>query len=506
MSILDILKKNSPTSFSKEKITALNKSQAVIEFGMDGTIIWANENFLKTMGYSLGEIKGKHHSMFIEPELAQSREYDQFWRSLNRGEYQVAQYKRLGKGGREVWIEASYNPLIGRNGKPFRVVKYATDITKQKLEEANVLGQIDAIHRSLAVIEFEMDGTIIWANENFLRVMGYSLDEITGKHHRIFAEPEFAGTREYDEFWKKLNRGEYQAAQYKRLGKGGKEVWIEASYNPILDPNGVPFKVIKFATDITPRKNENRLLAEDFERNVQSVIDTVADSALEMQSTAQIFAAAAEETSCQSSVVAGASKELSDSVCEISEQIERSGKTVQIAVEEARSSETFVSELVESVSKIGKVTSLISGIAEQTNLLALNATIQAASAGEAGKGFAVVAQEVKDLAVKTSESTDEITNQIKAIQTVSESTADSIHQIIETISQIEEMSATISAAVEKQTSATEEVSSNIAGVQDAAGETGEASTKVLSLSEDLSGKFKELQNRVGAFLEKVHKM
>lgn len=507
MSIYDLLSiKARPTSFSKEKISALNKSLAVIEFNMDGTIVWANDNFLKTVGYALHEIKGKHHSLFTEPDFARSSEYKEFWESLNRGEYQAAQYKRLGKDGREIWIEASYNPLIGKTGKPFRVVKYATDITKQKLEEANVLGQINAIHKSQAVIEFEMDGTILWANDNFLNLMGYSLREITGKHHRIFAEPELAGSTEYKFFWESLKRGEYQVGQFKRLGKGGKEVWIEASYNPILDPNGKPFKVIKFATDLTPRKNGNRLLAEDFEKNVKGVVESVAGSAIEMQSSAHTLASAGEQTRNQSTTVATATEQLLTSVSEISEQIARSGKTVQVAVEKAHSSKTLVSELVESAKNIDRVTSLISDIAGQTNLLALNATIQAAGAGEAGKGFAVVAQEVKNLAVKTSEATDEIENQIEDIQEVSQSIADSIFQIIDTIEQIEEMSEAISSAVEQQSTATGEVFTNISGVQSAVGETEKASTNVLNLSHDLTTKSEELQNSVDAFLMKVREM
>lgn len=302
-------------------LKALGKSQAVIEFELDGTIISANENFLSVMGYTLHEIKGKHHSMFAEQKYALSAEYKEFWEKLRHGEFQSAQYKRLGKNGKEIWIEASYNPVLGKDGKPYKVVKYATDITVKSLEMAEMSGLVEAIGRSQAVIHFSLDGTILDANQNFLSVMGYTLDEVKGKHHSMFADPAFAASTEYKEFWEKLRRGEFQAAQYKRYGKGGKEIWIEASYNPIFDMNGAPFKITKFATDLTPRKDENKKLAADFENNVQSLVQTLASSATEMQATSQNLAAAAEETSSQAGSVASASEELSASVNEIAGQV-----------------------------------------------------------------------------------------------------------------------------------------------------------------------------------------
>jgi PAS domain S-box-containing protein len=239
---------------------AINKSQSVIEFEMDGTIISANENFLSMMGYSLDEIVGQHHRIFADPKFAASDEYKEFWAALQRGEYQAAEFKRLGKNGREVWIQASYNPVFDRDGKPYKVVKFATDITEDSVRNSNYAGQIDAINRSQSVIEFEMDGTIISANENFLSMMGYNLDEIVGQHHSIFADPKFAASDEYKEFWAALQRGEYQAAEFKRLGKNGREVWIQGSYNPIFDRSGKPYKVVKFATDITERKASEAMI------------------------------------------------------------------------------------------------------------------------------------------------------------------------------------------------------------------------------------------------------
>ena len=250
----DITQQKLASADQTGQITAIGKAQAVIEFNMDGTIITANDNFLNALGYTLDEIKGKHHSMFVDEAYKQSPAYKEFWAKLNRGEYDAAEYKRIGKGGKEVWIQASYNPILDLDGKPFKVVKYATDVTRQKLINADYQGQIAAISKAQAVIEFNMDGTVITANDNFLRALGYTLDEIKGKHHSLFVEEAYRQSSDYAEFWAKLRRGEYQAAEYKRIGKGGREVWIQASYNPILDLNAKPFKVVKYATDITSQK------------------------------------------------------------------------------------------------------------------------------------------------------------------------------------------------------------------------------------------------------------
>ncbi|HTP69522.1 MAG TPA: methyl-accepting chemotaxis protein [Dongiaceae bacterium] len=245
------------------QIAAVCKSREVVEFDMNGTILNANDRFLRLMGYTLEEIKGRKHSMFLAPSEADSYEYREFWAKLNRGEYQAAEFKRFGKGGKEVWLAGIYNPVIGRDGKAYKVVKFATEITRQKLQSADYEGQIAAIHKAQAVIEFSMDGTVLTANQKFLNALGYTLEEIQGRHHSIFVDEQYRQSSEYKEFWATLNRGEYQAAQYKRIGKGGKEVWIEASYNPILDLSGKPFKVVKYATDVTEQKQAlNAMLAD----------------------------------------------------------------------------------------------------------------------------------------------------------------------------------------------------------------------------------------------------
>lgn len=250
----DITKEALSAADATGKILAINRAQAVIEFDLEGKILTANDNFLDAMGYTLDEVAGQHHSLFVDPATKASAEYTQFWASLRTGTFQSAVYKRVGKGGREVWIQATYNPILGPDGTPLKVVKFATDITEQTLRTASYAGQVDAISRSQAVIEFDLDGTILTANDNFLAAMGYDLGEIEGQHHRMFVDQTEAEGLEYKAFWTALRDGKFQSAEFRRFGKGGREIWIQATYNPILDPAGTPIKVVKFATDITERK------------------------------------------------------------------------------------------------------------------------------------------------------------------------------------------------------------------------------------------------------------
>jgi methyl-accepting chemotaxis protein len=444
--------------------------------------------------------------MFVEPAYRDSAEYREFWAKLNRGEFQAAQFKRIGKGGKEVWIEASYNPLLGSRGKPFKVVKYATEISAQKAVYADLVSKVEAIDRLQGVVEFKLDGTIITANDNFLKTFGYTLAEIKGKHHSMFVEPGYANSAEYREFWAKLSRGEYEVGQFKRLGKGDKEVWIRASYNPVTDLNGHLWKVVKFAVDVTKRKEENAALAGEFEEGVKALVQALASSAQEMTMTAEALAVAVQQTDQQSSTVSSASEELAASVNEISRQISESTRVVDTAVAEAHKSEQMVSDLLTAAQTIDEVTRIIAGIASQTNLLALNATIEAARAGDAGKGFAVVAAEVKSLADQTAKATGDIEQQIKGIQNASQTTANAIREIGRIVAQVNEIGTSIAGAVEEQSMATKEVSSNISGVSQAAQEAGRSTTTVVDVAQLLSQQAGDLDQRVDEFLVRVRSM
>ena len=342
------------------QLAAIHKSQAVIEFTLDGTILAANDNFLKTLGYSLDEVRGQHHSMFVDPAYRTSAEYKRFWEKLGRGEFDAGQYKRIAKGGKEIWIQASYNAILDGRGRPFKVVKYASDITEQKMRNADFEGQLAAIGKAQAVIEFTLEGKILTANQNFLSVLGYSLDEIRGQHHSMFVEPSHRATDEYRRFWEKLGRGEYDAGQYKRIGKGGKEIYIQASYNPIMDMSGKPFKVVKYATDVTAtatavqqtqevvsaaknndlsqrialegKSGDIRMLCE----GVNGLLDTVSSVVTEIKAAANEVANASSEISTSTTDLSQRTEEQAASLEETSASMEEIAATVKKNAENAQ--------------------------------------------------------------------------------------------------------------------------------------------------------------------------
>lgn len=413
---------------------AVNRSQAVIEFDMDGTILTANENFLACMGYGLEEIRGRHHRMFVHPQDAESRAYAEFWAKLRNGEYSAGEFKRVAKGGRDVWIIASYNPVLDGTGKPIKVVKFASDATDEKLRHADHAGQITAIGKSQAVIEFAMDGTIQSANENFLNAMGYSLDQIRGRHHSMFVDPNERDGGAYREFWASLGRGEYKAGEFRRFGAGGREIWIQASYNPILDLNGKPFKVVKYASDVTAQ-----VVARMKSERVRSLMESVA---------------------------AGA-EELSASVREISSTMVKSREAAMSTISEVEAADHKAQRLSDAAVAMSGIVQMIGEITGQINLLALNATIESARAGEAGRGFAVVASEVKNLANQAKQATDKIAAEIESLNGISSDVVSSLSSIKSLIQNVGEYVTSTAAAIEEQSTVTEEMST---GMQKAATE------------------------------------
>jgi len=372
--LVEIQRSHQALAGAQAKLAAISRSMAMIEFAPDGTVLDANERFCQAMGYSADELRGKHHRLFCEPGYAQSAEYQQLWRELGQGKAISGTFERLDKAGREVWLEASYMPVLDEQRQVTSVIKVAADISQRVVQEHESESLLKAIGRSMAVIEFTPQGRVIKANQNFLDTMGYRLDEVVGRHHGLFCLPHERESAEYREFWASLNRGEYHSHRFERINKQGQMVYLEASYNPIFDSKGRLYKVVKFASDIT--------------RQV---------------CTQQTAADAAHASSMQTDACARKGTEVVQQTVQVIEQISHELN------EAARS--------IDAVSKqsdvIGQIVLTIRGIADQTNLLALNAAIEAARAGDHGRGFAVVADEVRNLAARTSKATLEIVDVVR---------------------------------------------------------------------------------------------
>jgi len=464
------------------KAAAMDESQAVIEFELDGTIITANKNFLSTVGYELSEIQGKHHSIFVDPAYSKSPKYAEFWDKLRAGEHLTSEYRRIGNAGKEIWLQASYTPILDADGTPVKVVKFATDITAQKLKNADFEGKIEALNKAQAVIEFELDGTIIAANQNFLEAVGYSLEEIVGKHHSIFVDGAYKGSIEYKAFWIALGKGEFRSGEYQRVGNGGKEIWLQATYNPIFDPSGKPFKVVKFASDITSmvlaRKERERVGAQ-VDKNLDEIVTSVGTA----NERAGLAASASTETEAMVQTVASAAEELNASFREIAESVALARNAVDKTSGETRAADKSTKTLSEAAEAMNKIVVLIEDIASQINLLALNATIESARAGEAGKGFAVVASEVKNLATQVATATGQISDEITRMQDVSSEVVERLVGINSAVGDLQGSVTGIAGAIEEQSVVTQEISSNM---QTAAGAVAEINENLNDLSHNIN--------------------
>lgn len=422
---------------------ALQRSQAVIEFDLDGTVLAANDNFLRALGYQADEIIGKNHRMFCPADRANSADYLHFWESLRRGEFRAGEFRRLGRDGNEVWIQASYNPVLGADGKPFKVVKFAQDVTAQKLATTEAQGSFNAITRSAAIISFDLQGQVLDANANFLRTMGYTLDEIRGQHHSLFCDPDYVQSREYGDFWADLNAGKFAAGRYKRRGKQGGEVWIEASYNPILDHAGRPTKVMKMALDVTERVRREHIVTGKIGEMTQVLAN--------LSGSIDGISRSAQACNSQSHASLGQAQAGSALLTQARE-----------AIDEMQRSSNDIQQMVETIGQI----------ANQTHLLAFNAAIEAARAGEHGLGFSVVADEVRKLAEKSAGAARQIAMLVGATSSRVDDGSRLTHEaekafghILESVKAGSELTEGIHASTQNQSDATREAATLLRDLQ-----------------------------------------
>ncbi len=540
------------------QIKAIRNAQSVIEMDIQGIISNVNAIFCKKTGYTKEEIIGKHHSVLLTEKDKSSQDYKNFWSQLSRGETVAGEFKRIGKNGNEIWLSANYNPILDLNGKPFKVVKYGNEITQAKKISADNDGQLLSINRAFGSIEFTLEGIITKVNHNFASLTGYTESELIGKHHSTFISSAYKQSAEYAQFWQKLKSGEFDSHIYQRFGKNGQEIWLNASYNPIMDENGKPYKVVKFAVDVTAQKLaettlqhaveetknvieaaksgdiSNRISLEDKTgaiaslcEGVNALLENMTEVISQVKEAGETINTAASEIATGNNDLSSRTEQQASSLEETASSMEELASTVKQNAENAKQANqlaaaasgvavkggevvgnvvTTMSAINESARKIEDIISVIDGIAFQTNILALNAAVEAARAGEQGRGFAVVAGEVRNLAQRSASAAKEIKDLISdSVSKTAEGTklvesaGATMQEIVSSVQRVTDIMGEITAASQEQSSGIDQVNGAITSMDEVTQQNAALVEQAAAAAESLVEQASSLMETVGAF-------